>query len=95
VGGAVAAVREAGQPPGLPYGKLASHRGASHWPFLGTLLRLAYLFGAAGLLGALLSVDVLGWAAWLWGWHALRWGLAGLVAADLVHIGMDAATEWV
>jgi uncharacterized metal-binding protein len=79
----------------LAYGKMASHRGVSHWPVAGTILRLAYLLAGPLVLLLLAGQDPGAWLSWVWGWHVVRWALVGLVVADLVHIGMDAVSEWV
>ncbi len=69
----------------LPYGLLFKHRGVSHWPIVGTLTRVVFmgLWGIPALMwfAGMQWADVVGYSAW---------GLAGLMAADLVHCGADA-----
>lgn len=38
-----------------PYGFLMTHRGVSHWPLMGTLTRVLYVFGVVNLISILLS----------------------------------------
>lgn len=66
-----------------PYALTHKHRGSSHWPILGTLVRIAYLL-ALPLAGAL-------WQGWPVPWGIVGLWCAGLCLADLVHIIMDRA----
>lgn len=79
-----------------PYALLHGHRGASHWPVLGTLGRLAYMAVVAALVG----VFVIGWFALLGSalpevtlpqatWSQAAWLLAAWIAQDLTHIALD------
>lgn len=66
-----------------PYRKIATHRGVSHTPLLGTLTRLGY--GVPFTAFPLAYVDVIQWGtAWLWA--------GGLALADLLHWAMDTGT---
>ena len=59
----------------LPYRKLMSHRSFwSHFPIVGTVIRVAYLF----------------WIVYALGWSLPPAFLNGLVAVDAVHYFMDA-----
>lgn len=58
-----------------PYGKIFSHRGASHMPVIGTVTRLIYCFPL--------------WPVWWWlGDWALP-VIAGLMLADILHWAAD------
>jgi uncharacterized metal-binding protein len=83
----------------FPYAKVAKHRGNSHVPFLGTAVRIAYL---ALLLIALLWIaaqaagihvtlwDWWSWIVYIWGYHAVRWGVVAMMVSDTVHTALDA-----
>lgn len=58
-----------------PYARIMSHRGASHWPVVGTLVRLVYAFWW------------LPFVWWDWGWVIAF--AVGLVVVDCLHIMMD------
>lgn len=64
-----------------PYARLASHRGYSHWPLLGTFGRAVYLLAPALLVFTLLHLPIPWWAVGLW--------FAGLCLADLLHVLAD------
>lgn len=64
-----------------PYARLAAHRGASHWPLLGTFGRAFYLLAPVLLVLTLARVPVPWWMIGLW--------FAGLCLADLAHITAD------
>ncbi len=77
----------AGEPLWYLYGKMFKHRGVSHWPVIGTLTRVAYL-----ALFAVPMIIACGKWGWLVGQLWDRWiyvWLAGLMAADALHYGMD------
>ncbi len=79
----------------LPYAKLISHRSPlSHWPVLGTMLRIVYILalvspmwlcGSWLILGSPTGLPMPGAA--LMG--ALYWALFGLILADTLHYLMD------
>lgn len=60
-----------------PYAKIAKHRGLSHAPVLGTLIRLVYIGWWIPLV----------WRPMPWAWVGAF--AVGLAIVDLIHIGMD------
>jgi uncharacterized metal-binding protein len=83
-----------------PYARLIPHRHPfSHWPVMGTLLRIAYMYVLGGILWFGATWVVIGqgsWmplAAWLQNDHFV-WGILGLVAADSLHFLMDVLPFW-
>lgn len=80
-----------------PYARAFVHRSVSHWPIVGTLSRLAYLW----LIGQVATAAVCLAAGWpvLWlvpvGYEApLAFGAMGLMAADTLHGLMDGLSSW-
>ena len=69
----------------LPYEKISRHRGLSHAPVIGTLIRLAYV---APLLAAI-SIIWISIIRIILPASVVLWWAAGLVFADLLHIGAD------
>lgn len=74
-----------------PYAWLVPHRSPlSHWPLLGTVLRLGYLWGMVYLIATVLhrfwpvSIPHLTFIPW---W--LPWAFIGLASADLIHWVLD------
>ena len=66
----------------LPYGWLFKHRGISHWPIVGTLGRLLYLY----LFYLLLAL----WQSWPLSLPPLAWPwAAGLAWSDFLHWVLD------
>lgn len=81
-----------------PLALLIRHRAwVSHWPIVGTTLRIVYLFGPplAYVLVFLygLPFDPLGWAAYVWArwadFHWLGWVFFWWVYQDFVHFRLD------
>ena len=72
-----------------PYAVLIPHRSPlSHWPVLGTVLRLLYLYGVAWLATAV--YPPLGeWVQWLATGRYLLPFTIGLAASDVAHWWMD------
>lgn len=75
------------------YSLAVPHRSpVSHFPILGTMIRLAYLFGGSLFVAWLLSPDL---AGWLWQqlcWPAgayILWAAAGLALSDIAHWVFD------
>ena len=69
----------------LPYEKLSNHRGLSHAPILGTLIRLLYfapLLVAISIIWISIIRIMLPPALFIW------WA-AGLMFSDLLHLGAD------
>ena len=79
----------------LPYAKMIPHRNAlSHWPLVGTLVRLLYILTLSSPLWCLASWLVSGQLAVLplsriAGIEGLTWVILGLMAADALHWLMD------
>ncbi len=89
----------------FPYQMISKHRGVSHMPVLGSLIRLAYIVGAVlflyfTLIGVVSVVDKgMGYA--ISGWNPFEsleraftsqeavYFVAGVICADVVHILMD------
>lgn len=76
-----------------PYGKAIPHRShLSHFPFLGTLLRIGYIFLVINIINGLAFfimhsfglVDTVS-IAWLWDWSFFF----GLCHADIIHWAVD------
>lgn len=74
----------------LPYAWLFPHRGLSHRPLLGAFTRLLYLVGLAGIV--LWVLDSLGYRLQLSFSLGQSWlsFFAGILAADLIHLLLDA-----
>jgi uncharacterized metal-binding protein len=73
--------------PFRPYSYFFRHRGISHFPLIGTLLRLAWL-----LFFLWLVFSFFDWAVFRinpWNQPAIWFGIAGLAMADLIHIVLD------
>lgn len=72
-----------------PYAKAIPHRSPlSHWPILGTVLRLAYCIILFMIIWLILGRPVLP-AMPTWGWVLLRGWLVGLVVSDTAHWALD------
>ena len=69
-----------------PYARLSKHRGVSHWPIIGTLLRVIYIIIIYFILAIVLSL--IGIRVPLY-FDPLAPYIAGLMLADFVHIVMD------
>lgn len=76
-----------------PYSKLVPHRHPiSHFPFLGTVLRIGYLLGVVNLF-SIVTYLIMRWFGlddtvsliWLWNWDFFF----GLAHSDLVHWAVD------
>jgi uncharacterized metal-binding protein len=70
----------------LPYGKLSHHRGMSHWPIIGTLIRIGYLIIPIIIITIILiqlGLPII----WNASWFAPL--IIGLMIADFIHIVMD------
>ncbi len=89
----------------MPYQLLSSHRGVSHLPLLGTVIRIAYavfgvLFLYFTLIGVVSTLDK-GLGLLISGWNPFEdlerlftseealLFVAGLICADTVHIALD------
>jgi uncharacterized metal-binding protein len=84
--GGVVRLKRAWEPAGelweilwLPYAVIHEHRGTSHWPIYGTLVRALYLSPLWALWAKFGTVPWAGVALWA----------VGLALADLLHIIMD------
>jgi uncharacterized metal-binding protein len=83
-----------------PYARLIPHRHPiSHWPVMGTLIRVLYLYFAGGAVWFAAAWVITGRGAWMpltqWlGNINFIWGLLGLAAADTLHFIMDALPFW-
>lgn len=79
----------------LPYALVVPHRHpVSHWPFLGTAVRLGYLGALVYLGGWLVMGEDWHWLAraavsWGMGNPAVTGGLSGLLASDILHWILD------
>lgn len=72
-----------------PYGILFRHRSAfSHWPILGTVIRLAYI-GFLGFIVALILGKSGQYLDWIIDTHELQLLTIGLAIADTVHFALD------
>lgn len=70
----------------FPYSRLISHRSIwSHFPLIGTTLRVAYL-----MVISLFILHYMGYTVEQFG-PSLYWVLYGLVISDIIHVSMDAA----
>ena len=67
-----------------PYAVLHKHRGSSHWPIIGTLVRVLYFS-----LPFLALCWYLGYSPSLEVWAGLAWAIAGLAISDIAHWLMD------
>ncbi len=70
-----------------PYGWIVPHRHPiSHFPFLGTVLRIGYIFGIINVILLILNLffDSVSFI-WIWNWSFFF----GLAHADLVHWAVD------
>lgn len=82
------------------YGKVIPHRHfISHFPVIGTLGRIAYIYLLGGVLWYGSTVLVTGSGAWLplMAWLAnptFSWGVVGLILADTLHYIMDVLPFW-
>lgn len=70
-----------------PYSKLASHRGFSHWPLIGTIGRLIYIAIPVFILTAAVNTTVF---IPTWVGELAPFFVAGMTISDLIHIIMDA-----
>ena len=74
----------------LPYGTILRHRSFwSHAPFVGTAMRVLYLFCLAWLLAAIwgygwVFIQFIYYVPWWW-----NGALGGLIQSDLMHWGAD------
>jgi uncharacterized metal-binding protein len=67
-----------------PYARLCKHRSIlSHFPFIGTAGRLAYMGLFVGI------AKYFGWTPPQWPLPWLAWALAGLLLSDIAHWALD------
>lgn len=72
-----------------PYAKLIPHRHwLSHWPIIGTAIRVAYLLVPLSLLVFLVNPLAFSWMMWGLFW-AGPWLFIGLAASDIAHWILD------
>jgi uncharacterized metal-binding protein len=69
-----------------PYARLSRHRGISHWPIIGTLLRFVYCIVPAIIVTAILNLYLLEVRLNL---DVLLPYLIGLMLSDFVHTTLD------
>jgi uncharacterized metal-binding protein len=69
-----------------PYAKLSHHRGFSHWPIIGTILRVAYMILWSWII--MLIISPLG-LRWTLNYSVLMPIVLGLVLSDFVHTLLD------
>jgi len=83
-----------------PYAYFSHHRGASHWPIIGTGMRLVYLYVASCII--LTFINVAGGQCFPETWIQLKFisisdwmvpAAIGLAVSDLGHIGRDIITS--
>ncbi len=83
-----------------PYARLIPHRHPlSHWPVMGTLGRILYIYFAGGALWFAAAWMIRGRGVWmpLGDWLEsiyFIWGILGLGLADALHFLMDALPFW-
>jgi uncharacterized metal-binding protein len=65
--------------PFRPYSYLFAHRGISHMPLIGTLTRVVWLWLFLALMQVPLNLN----------WEYAGFGIAGLAAADMIHVMLD------
>ena len=70
----------------LPYGKLSHHRGMSHWPIIGTLIRAVYIIIPIIII-AIIIIQLGLPISWNMAWFVPLF--IGLMLADFVHIVLD------
>ncbi len=78
-----------------PYSQLVEHRSIlSHWPIIGTIIRVGYMISVPLLVWTLLA-SALNWPpptatpVMSWLLHQGRWCLIGLAISDIAHWAMD------
>ena len=69
-----------------PYAKLSHHRGFSHWPIIGTLLRAVYIILYIIIIQIIISAIGFQWNV---NYLAFAPFLLGLILADFVHTVLD------
>lgn len=69
-----------------PYAKLSHHRGISHWPVIGTLLRACYIFLWIIVIQIILIFFGVRYSL---NYNLLAPELVGLMLADFTHIVLD------
>ncbi len=71
----------------LPYARLHKHRGSSHWPILGTAIRIIYLNLPTIAVILYFDLDLARLPPSVWTF--LLWAAAGLCVSDAAHWFMD------
>lgn len=71
----------------LPYALAHKHRGSSHWPILGTVVRILYVSIPFVITGVYFNIDLSQFPPAVWPF--LAWAAVGVCVSDVAHIIMD------